>query len=393
MNERFRLFFYWVYKVGLHLFAMVGFVLVCGFFAIRLHLTDVTGMVDANSDRFEKALLGNKVSAQTQVLGVESQKSSLVDLDSQISQLVREKELKAQNFCAIEIIGKYTPGAASKIIEIYQQTGSDILASKMILAARLRIEEKNGAQAFTDCEKDGLQVDDASIEAKYAGAESETIFPWMANEEWKTIKDAIVKDKDSIEKAANLASIEPRLLVSATIVEQVRLFNSEREIFKKFFEPLKILGNANKISLGVMGIKENTAIQTEEHLKDASSPYYLGPKLSDILDYSSSENVASQRYARLTDEKDGHYFSYLYGALYLKEIMTQWEKAGFDIKYRPEIVGTLFNVGFPQSKPNPNPKVGGSKIEVDGIKYTFGSLAYEFYYSGELAEEFPFMVK
>jgi hypothetical protein len=393
MNERFRLFFYWAYKVGLHLFAVVGFVLVCGFFAIRLHLTDVSGMVDANSDRFEKVLLGEKFSAQAQVLGVESQKSSLGGLDSQIDQLIKEKQLKSQNFRVIDAIGKYAPGAASKIIEIYRKNDSDILASKMILAARLRVEEKYGSQVFADCEKDGLQVDDALIEAKYAGAESETIFPWMANEEWKTIKAAIVKDKASIERAANMAGIEPRLLVSATIVEQVRLFNSEREVFKKFFEPLKILGNANKISLGVMGIKENTAIQTEEHLKDASSSYYLGSQLSDVLDFPSLEDVASQRYARLTDEKDGHYFSYLYGALYLKEMMTQWEKAGFDIKYRPEIAGTLFNVGFPQSKPNPNPKVGGSKIEVDGTKYTFGSLAYEFYYSGELTEEFPFVVK
>lgn len=393
MNERLRIFFYWVYRVGLYFFAIVGFVLVCGFFAIRLHLTDVSGMVDANSDRFGKTLLGNKVSVQAQVLGTQNQKGSLAGLDFQINQLVKKKELKTQNFCAIGVIGKYAPGAASKIIGIYQQTGSDALASKMILAARLRVEEKNGSQTFADCEKDALQVDDASIEAKYAMAEGETIFPWMANEEWRTIKDAIVKDKDSIEKAANLAGIEPRLLVSAAIVEQVRLFNSEREIFKKFFEPLKILGNANKISLGVMGIKENAAIQTEGYLKDASSPFYLGSQLSDALDFSSPEDVAGQRYARLTDEKDGHYYSYLYGALYLKEMITQWKKAGFDIEYRPEIVGTLFNVGFPQSKPNQNPKVGGSKIEVDGTKYTFGSLAYEFYYSGELTEEFPFVVE
>jgi hypothetical protein len=393
MNERFRLFFYWAYKVGLHLFAMVGFVLVCGFFAIRLHLTDVSGMVDANSDRFEKVLLGDEVSAQAQVLGVENQKNSLVGLDSQISQLIKEKELKAQNFCAIAAIGKHAPGAASKIIKIYQETDCDALVSKMILAARLRVEEKNGKETFAECEKENLQIRDALIVEKYIGAESQTIFPWMNNAEWLTIKDAIVKDKDSINRAAGVAGIEPRLLVSATIVEQVRLFNSEREIFKKFFEPLKILGNANKISLGVMGIKENTAIQTEEHLKDAYSPYYLGPQLASVLDFASIDDIAGQRYARLTAEQDKHYFSYLYGALYLKQMMTQWEKAGFDLKFRPEIVGTLFNVGFPQSHPNPAPKVGGSKIEVDGTQYTFGSLAYEFYYSGELTDAFPYAME
>ena len=95
---------------------------------------------------------------------------------------------------------------------------------------------------------------------------------------------------------------------------------------------------------------------------------------------------------RIANEKD-HYYAYLYGALYLAEMMKQWRTAGYEIMYRPEIVGTLFNVGFPQSKPNPNPKVGGSEINVGEGKYSFGSLAYEFYYSGELAEEFPLYIK
>ncbi|MEI8343802.1 MAG: hypothetical protein WCF93_02550 [Candidatus Moraniibacteriota bacterium] len=394
LNERFRLFFYWGYKVGLHVFAAIGFALVCGFFAVRFHLTDVAGMVDANSDRFGKTLLGSKVVAQAQVLGAESQKTekvatSINALDFQIKQLAQEKELKVKNYCAIDVIGAFAPGAAWKIIQNYQLLDSDMLASKMILAARLRIEEKNGSNVFDSCDNGNVQIDDSLVAKKYFGAESQTIFPWMGNEQWATIKEAIVKDKDLIDRASTIAGIEPRLLVSCAIVEQVRLFNSQRELFKKFFEPLKILGNSNKISLGVMGVKENTAIETEQHLKDSFSPYYLGPQLSSALDFAAGDPV-SQRYQRLTDEKN-HYYSYLYGALYLKEMMTQWKNAGFDIDYRPEIIGTLFNVGFPQSKPNPTPKVGGSNIEVEGTKYTFGSLAYEFYYSGELTDAFPYV--
>ncbi len=393
MSSRIKIFFKGIFKFGLYFFALVGFVLTAGFFAIRLHWTDVAGKVDANSARFESVLAGTQTVAQAEVLGTEDQKKSLAELASQITQLAREKKIKERNYCNLDAIGKYAPGAAAKIIQVYQQTDCDALVSKMILAASLRIEEKSGGEVFNECEKENLQIDEAQIVAKYAGAESQTIFPWMNNVEWATIKEAIVKDQDSINSAAKVAGIEPRLLVSATIVEQVRLFNSEREIFKKFFEPLKILGNANKISLGVMGIKENTAIQTEEHLKDASSPYYLGSQLANVLDFPVPEDIAGQRYARLTAEEDKHYFSYLYGALYLKQMLTQWEKAGFELKFRPEIVGTLFNVGFPQSHPNPTPKVGGSKIEVDGTQYTFGSLAYEFYYSGELTDAFPYAME
>lgn len=260
----------------------------------------------------------------------------------------------------------------------------------MILAARIRIEEKNGGSSvFANCDYENAQTNDAEINKKYAEAQGKTLFPWMDNEEWETIRQAIMKDKDLIEKAAATAGIEPRLLVSCAIVEQVRLFNSSRELFKQFFQPLKILGNANKISLGIMGVKENTAIQIENNLKDQSSPYYLGPEMEKVLDYTDGSD-GDKRYARLTE--DSHYYSYLYGALYLKQFETQWKKADYDIKYRPEIAGTLFNVGFPQSKPNPNPKVGGSKINIYGSEYTFGSLAYEFYYSGELVDAFPYNI-
>jgi len=385
MGSQFKIFLNYIYKAGLYFFAVVGFVLTAGFFAVRLHWTDVQGAVDVNTDQFEKV-------SENQMSNNMPGGNSLTELKSQIDQLAEKKTKKAQNYCAIEVIGKYAPKEAAKIIQAYKQTDSEVLASKMILAAKLRVEEKNGQDAFLGCKKGDLQVDDEAIVEKYVNADGQAIFPWMQNQEWETIQTAIAKDKDLIDKAAAIAQIEPRLLVATTIVEQVRLFNSQRELFKKFFEPLKILGNSNKISLGVMGIKENTAIQTEEHLKDPASPYYLGSQFDGALDFDSQEDVAGQRFARLTDEKN-HYYSYLYGALYLKEMMVQWEKAGFDIKYRPEIVGTLFNVGFPQSHPNANPKVGGSNIEVDGTKYTFGSLAYEFYYSGELLEAFPFVTQ
>jgi hypothetical protein len=68
----------------------------------------------------------------------------------------------------------------------------------------------------------------------------------------------------------------------------------------------------------------------------------------------------------------------------------QWEKAGYPIDDRPEILATLFNVGFPNSKPKPNPMVGGAEILVHEKPYTFGAIAYDFYYSGELYELFPF---
>ena len=232
-----------------------------------------------------------------------------------------------------------------------------------------------------------LTLDTISTQIQYLN--SQNIFDWPNKKEWADVSASIIKDKDIINQAASIVKIEPRLIVSNLMVEQLRLFYSQRELYKKYFEPLKILANSNKISLGVMSIKEETAINIENHLHDPSSPYYLGGEFEHILDYPADVDIAKTRYERLTDSS--HYYNYLYGALYLKQMMTQWDKAGFNISHRPEIVGTLFNVGFPQSKPNANPQVGGSTVKIDQTNYTFGRLAYEFYFSGEMIDIFPYI--
>ncbi|MEI6420555.1 MAG: hypothetical protein WCO30_02875 [bacterium] len=92
---------------------------------------------------------------------------------------------------------------------------------------------------------------------------------------------------------------------------------------------------------------------------------------------------------RITDEHD-HYFAYLYAALFNKQIITEWQKAGFDISNRPEILATLYNIGFSHSEPKDDPQIGGAEIDISGKTYSFGGLAYEFYYSGELLNELPY---
>jgi hypothetical protein len=37
-----------------------------------------------------------------------------------------------------------------------------------------------------------------------------------------------------------------------------------------------------------------------------------------------------------------------------------------------------------------NPSVGGSTIAIKEKKYSFGALAFEFYYSGEMVDVFPY---
>lgn len=214
---------------------------------------------------------------------------------------------------------------------------------------------------------------------------------WSQSEEWNVLKEAIKKDGETIISAGEKTGINPRLIVAVLIVEQLRLFHSNREIFKQVFAPLQILGSQNQFSWGVMGIKQDTARQIENNLKDSQSVWYLGLKYEHLLNYTNltrDSDIDSERFSRLTDKED-RYFSYLYSAILLKELEIQWSKAGFPISNRPEILATLFNIGFINSHPNPEPKSGGAEIEINERIYSFGGLAESFYYSNELITEFP----
>lgn len=224
-------------------------------------------------------------------------------------------------------------------------------------------------------------------EQRQAFLSSKEDYPWSHIEEWKVLKEALAKDKEAISKAGNASGISPRLIASQVAVEQLRLFTTNRELFKTVFAPLKILGVQSQFSWGVVGIKQETAIEVEEYLKNPSSSFYPGKKYEHLLDFTS-RNSDEERFMRIINEND-RYYSYLYAGLLLKELETQWNKAGYDIAGKPDILSTLFNIGFKYSKPNANPKSGGASIPIEGKDYSFGSLAGELYNSQELKDIFP----
>jgi len=216
-------------------------------------------------------------------------------------------------------------------------------------------------------------------------------YPWAQGEEWATLAGAIEKDAEVIKQAARAANLDPRLLTACLVVEQLRLFHSEREVFKQVFAPLIILGNQSQFSWGVMGMKRETAIAVERFLKDKTSPYYLGARFETALDFETTE-IEQERFARLVDEHD-HYWSYFYSALYLKQLIHQWTVAGYPIDQQIGVLATLFNIGFDHSEPKPNPAVGGAVIKIGEVDYTFGGLAAEFYYSNQLTDLFPIVAE
>lgn len=342
-------------------FAIVGLVLTTGYFAVKFHLTNDPGVVDRNDRYFQE--IKDKYGQHEQA---------------------KETEIKlseARLLHNLAVLAKYYPTNAYYIQNAYFETHNLEEAQRMVDAVNLYMKEN----------EDYVSEVNSFVESNDERAgklRSKSIFEWMNIPEWQDFKLAVAKDKSLIDSVATVTGVEPRLIVSVLVGEQIRLFNSSREAYKKWIGPLKILSVETTFSLGVTGIKIPTALTIEKNLKDSTSNFYLGKKYEKLLDFRTS-NPAQERFSRLTSYKN-HYYSYLYAALNVKQINQQWKRAGFPINERPEILATLYNIGFEVSVPKENPVVGGSGINIKGRKYSFGAVAYEFYYSGELFDLFPF---
>lgn len=349
-------------------------ILIVGFLAVKFNLTKTAGEVDENTGVYH-----NLVEKLTQ------EKNNYLPVNRNLSE-IREAKI----YCKIYILKDYADYNAAVIFNVYNQNKSYDLAEKMILALQLRLTNQELVnQRLSVCEQNNLpEISHSWLLEKLKNPQTKSFFSWQNEEPWQIIRQAVIKDQAVLNQVGDELKISPRLLLSVAIVEQLRLYYTQRELFEKVFKPLKILASANKMAWGVMSIKEAAAINSEEFLKDKNSKFYLGLEFENILDFKTSDQT-KERYERLTNEKN-HYYSYLYGGVIIKQAISQWQKAGFDIANRPEILATLFNIGLQNSQPKANPLVGGSKIKIDGNEYVFGSLAYEFYYSGDLLEYFPY---
>lgn len=354
------------------LFALIGLIFSAVYVAMNFHLTDVKGSIDSRNEFF------NNVKKE----GVRLPNISKTATLSNLSKLSPDLE------CKIMTIATVLPENGQRILDAYISTKSSIVAEKMVNAILLVTENNNTflKDKMNKCDQIGN-----GILSLNNNLNSQSIFSWMLSGEWETLRDALIKDKDVILQASHDSGVPSRVIVSSVISEQFRFFTANRESYKKYFEPLKVLGNGTKFSYGIAGVKIETAKVIESNLKDKNSPFYLGVDHEDIFNYGDA-NPDTELLGRLTDNKN-HYYSYLYTAVFLKEIMHQWEANNYPINDRPEVLATLFNLGFNKSIPKENPEVGGSTITINDRDYTFGGLSYEFYYSGELSDIFPFEIQ
>lgn len=358
-------FFKYSYWTIVHLLALGALFLIGTALASKFNLTNDQGEKDRNSRYF--AGLSEKY--QSGWIKTEADRQ-------------REEE---KLFKKLSVLFRYYAEDAQKIQEAYTETNNLEAAVRMFEAVKFKLQ------------KNKWFIQDLERIEKNDSEKKGSVFDWSNYQVWDDFSQSVLKDKQAIDSAARFTGVESRLIVTCLVGEQVRMFNSRRELFKKYVMPFNYLIMPKNLSFGVTGMKETTAQTIERHLKDKKSPYYLGAKYDTLfttidstlaMQYDSLGNEQSLQVRRLL-QGGNHYYSYLYTALMIKEICTQWKKAGHDVSKRPEIIATLYNLGFRKSVPKKNPEVGGSSFKVAEKEYTFGGLCFEFYYSGELFSAFP----
>lgn len=286
--------------------------------------------------------------------------------------------------CKINILSKYAPLTSMNIYNTLKSGGNDELLNKMIEIASVRFEsDRSYITNINNC-NNSINKEEINIPS--------TAYYWADTDQWNLMKEVFTRDEAVIKHAAKDSGVSPRLILGGVIGEQFRFFNNRRESFKSYFEPLKILASLSNTSFGIAGLKPKTVGIIENNLKDKKSVYYLGPEMENIVDHKEGVDIEADRMNRITNTKDP-YYSYLYVGLYMRQIISQWQKAGYDITNRPDVLATLYNLGFYYSVPKENPESGGSVININKVDYNFGDIAYEFYYSGELSNIYPLDVQ
>jgi len=351
------------YFTVLHLLSIFAVFLMLTALAVKFKWTNEKGNVDINNRYF---------SSMAKQYGS--------DLKSKKANLAREESILLQK---IGLLAKYSPLDAAKINNAYFATKEISIAQRMLDAAALLLKDNKL-----------FQKELRKIKAK---SNKKSLFEFSNYTVWKTFCDAVRKDKAAIDSASRITGVESRLIVMCLVGEQVRMFNANRERFKQYVYPFSSVILPKNRGYGVTSILEHTALQIEKNLINPKSEFYPGDYFYKTLNTTDAapglviDSIKAHQHKTIQRLIMGgdHFYSYLYTAFLIRQYQAHWQRAGEDLSYRPEIIGTLFNLGFHKSKPKKNPEVGGSNFTVGNKEYTFGGLCYEFYYSGEMLKEYP----
>jgi hypothetical protein len=169
---------------------------------------------------------------------------------------------------------------------------------------------------------------------------------------------------ETIIKISNYLQIEPELVLSSLMWEQVRILTKWARWNLKWIvtnmSP-RFLVSYNT-SLWIGWIKQTTAYEIE---KDAKKYWY-----GKITRSPTEESLTKS-----------NYYQALYPTYLVKNILTRWSMEWYDISKKPWVVWTLYNMGNNKNKiPHENPQIWWAVIKAWWKEYSYGWISMVIYW-------------
>ncbi len=144
----------------------------------------------------------------------------------------------------------------------------------------------------------------------------------------------IIERKEMIISASEKFDVNPVYLSAIIYTERTRNYDWTDEAFD---EAIARVGQNS--SLGFAQVKMKTAYFIEIQLSDSTRKFYCGKKYRNIL------NVSKNPF-QLIEKLKNDSLNIMYAAAYLRLIQSFWSKKGYSIDNRPEIIGSLYQLGL-----------------------------------------------
>lgn len=184
----------------------------------------------------------------------------------------------------------------------------------------------------------------------------------------------IIERKKLISSASEMFDVNPAYLSAIIYTERTKNYDWTDEAFD---EVIARVGQNS--SLGFAQVKMKTAYFIEKQLSDSTSKFYCGKKYENILKVSKTPYL-------LIEKLKNDSLNILYAAAYLRVIQSFWSKNGYSIDNKPEIIGSLYQLGLFHSngkvrEPHFNPKANEFGLivkESTSLFDMFGTKNYKF---------------
>ncbi|MBU1681168.1 MAG: hypothetical protein KKD86_20300 [Bacteroidetes bacterium] len=160
-----------------------------------------------------------------------------------------------------------------------------------------------------------------------------------------------------LKSASKMFDINSKILSSIIYTERTLNYSWEDDALDRYLADASL-----NSSIGFCQVKLKTAYWIEVQLNDSNSAYFPDKKYKWKLSLS---NTPEEIIHKLENDS----LNIMYASAYLRIIMSLWEKAGFPIDDRADILGTLYSTGLfkrdgKERKPNGSPKANKFGKEV-----------------------------